>query len=216
MPKVSQSYRDARREQILDAARRCFLRAGFHETSMQDLFSEAGLSSGAVYRYFASKDELIVAIAEDNMRDVVAMIHAIATGDHRQSIGQALADVIDLIDSKHSTDGVGGLAIQVWAEALRNPVLAEQFSQLLNQVRGEVATVVRRYQASGDLPTGVPAAALVSVLVGIVPGHLVQLAVLGPGATRGAADALRALWPAESNTAIRKPAKGSNRPARSS
>ncbi|HEY0718123.1 MAG TPA: helix-turn-helix domain-containing protein, partial [Streptosporangiaceae bacterium] len=53
MPKVTQQYRDARRDQILSAARRCFLRDGFHVTSMQDLFAESGLSSGAVYRYFA-------------------------------------------------------------------------------------------------------------------------------------------------------------------
>ena len=65
MPKVTQQYRDARRDQILGAARRCFLRDGFHSTSMQDLFAEAGLSAGAVYRYFASKDEVIVAIAEE-------------------------------------------------------------------------------------------------------------------------------------------------------
>ena len=43
MPKVSQQHRDARREQIMAAARRCFLRDGFHATSMQDLFAEAGL-----------------------------------------------------------------------------------------------------------------------------------------------------------------------------
>ena len=79
MPKVSQQYRDARRDQILSAARRCFLRDGFHATSMQDLFAEAGLSSGAVYRYFASKDDVIIAIAEENMRDVVEMIHGVAT-----------------------------------------------------------------------------------------------------------------------------------------
>jgi TetR/AcrR family transcriptional regulator, transcriptional repressor of aconitase len=64
MPKVSQQYRDARREHILNSARRCFMRDGFHATSMQDLVAEAGLSAGAVYRYFASKDEMIVAITQ--------------------------------------------------------------------------------------------------------------------------------------------------------
>src|SRR6516165_12628 len=74
VPKVSQQYRDARRDQILDAARRCFLRDGFHATSMQDLFAEASLSSGAFYRYFASKDDVIIAIAEDNMGGVLETI----------------------------------------------------------------------------------------------------------------------------------------------
>ena len=52
MPKVSDAHRAARRRQILDAARRRFVRNGFHATSMQDIFAEAGLSAGAVYRYF--------------------------------------------------------------------------------------------------------------------------------------------------------------------
>ena len=73
MPKVSQQHRDARREQILAAARRCFLRDGFHATSMQDLFAESGLSSGAVYSYFASKDDVIEAIAEENIRGVLSV-----------------------------------------------------------------------------------------------------------------------------------------------
>jgi len=62
MPRVSEDHLTARREQILAAARRCFLRKGVHNTSMQDLIGEAGMSVGAVYRYFRSKDEIINAI----------------------------------------------------------------------------------------------------------------------------------------------------------
>ena len=83
MPKVTQQHRDARREQILAAARRCFLSDGFHATSMQDLFAASGLSSGAVYSYFASKDDVIVAIAEENMRGVTEMITAGSSGGTR-------------------------------------------------------------------------------------------------------------------------------------
>ena len=46
MPRVSEDHLLARRQQILDAARVCFLRDGFHNTSMQDVIAEAGLSVG--------------------------------------------------------------------------------------------------------------------------------------------------------------------------
>ena len=71
VPRVSADHLTARREQILAAARACFLRNGLHTTSMQDLIREAGLSVGAVYRYFKSKNEIINAIAETvaEMRD---------------------------------------------------------------------------------------------------------------------------------------------------
>ena len=45
------------------AAWKCFSRNGFHSTSMADVIAEAGLSAGAVYLYFRSKDDIIVAVA---------------------------------------------------------------------------------------------------------------------------------------------------------
>jgi AcrR family transcriptional regulator len=195
MPKVSQEYRDSRREQILAAARRCFLRDGFHATSMQDLFAEAGLSSGAVYRYFESKDDMIVAIAEENMRDVVQMIGAISAQEPDRSIGSALGSVFELVIAKHAETGLGGLAVLVWAEALRNPALAERFSSLLVTLRDDLVAVVREDQKRGKLPTDVPADALGALLFSIVPGYILQLALLGPSSVAGLPDAARALWP---------------------
>ena len=61
MPKVAKEHGEARRRQIVDAAYRCFARRGFHQTTMRDIYQEAGLSPGAVYHYFASKDEIIQA-----------------------------------------------------------------------------------------------------------------------------------------------------------
>ena len=54
-----------RRREILDAALFCFRRRGFHQATMQEICAEAGLSPGALYRYFNSKADIIAAIAED-------------------------------------------------------------------------------------------------------------------------------------------------------
>jgi AcrR family transcriptional regulator len=61
MPKISEEKRQARRDQILTASWRCFSRRGIHSTSMEDIIREANLSSGAVYLYFQSKEELCLA-----------------------------------------------------------------------------------------------------------------------------------------------------------
>jgi TetR/AcrR family transcriptional regulator, transcriptional repressor of aconitase len=65
MPKVSQSYLNARRSQILEAAIVCFSRDGFHRTTMQNIVKESKLSPGAIYNYFESKEEIIEAIANE-------------------------------------------------------------------------------------------------------------------------------------------------------
>ena len=193
MPKVSERYRDARRGQIMDAARRCFVRNGFRETSMTDLFAESGLSSGAFYSYFAGKDELIIAIAQENFHDVVAMIHTIAQ-EGAGSIGDALAHAIEVIDAKNAEAGFGGMAVQVWAEALRDPRLAAEFATLLEGVHEAIAVVVRRHQEAGTFDANVSATAFSRILVGVVPGYILQVALLGPAASTGVAETLRALW----------------------
>ncbi len=195
MPKVTQQYRDARREQILDAARRCFVRKGFHATSMQDLFAEAGLSSGAVYRYFASKDDMIVAIAQENLGDVVAMVHDAVVRGGALSAGQVMAEIFDLIRAKHAANGLGGLAVLVWGEALRDPALAGRFEELLGQMRADLAEVLAARDHGGTLPAGVSSDALAAVLVCTVPGYILQLTLFGEHAVSGVPDAMRALWP---------------------
>ena len=195
MPKVSQQYRDARRDQILGAARRCFLRDGFHSTSMQDLFAEAGLSAGAVYRYFASKDEVIVAIAEQNMREVLAMMRQVAKETPGRSLGDVVAALMALFRASDAAEDLGGMAVLVWAEALRNPALARQLRELLTRMGDELATLVAGHQQAGQLPSEVAAEAMARTLVSLMGGYILQLTMLGPDAVAGVPDAVRALWP---------------------
>ena len=70
MPKLKPDTQRARREHILDAAEHCFARAGFHRTTMQDICKEAGVSPGALYVYFDSKEALIAGICRARPRRV--------------------------------------------------------------------------------------------------------------------------------------------------
>jgi AcrR family transcriptional regulator len=199
VPKVSKNYRDARRQEILDAARRVFLRNGFHATSMQDLFAEAQLSSGAVYRYFAGKEEVVLAIAEDSMAEVLTTIRAVGPDDSGTSIGAALAAGVTQIHARNAENGLAGLGVQVWSEALRNPRVKVRFVEILTDLRGAVTTLVERHQQDGSLPSPATARALATVMISILTGYILQLAVLGDEAVAGVPEALRALWPEETD-----------------
>src|SRR4026207_477969 len=63
MPKISDERRAERREQILDGARRCFAEHGYEGATVAPLEAEIGLSRGAIFNYFASKEDLFVALA---------------------------------------------------------------------------------------------------------------------------------------------------------
>ena len=134
MPKITEQHREARRAQILDAARRCFVREGFHETSMQELLAEAGLSSGAVYGYFSSKDELIVAIAEDNISQISALLRSFTDRKAPGTARDLLIEVLGFIRSKHAENGFAAIALLVWSEATRNAELAARLTELIEGV----------------------------------------------------------------------------------
>src|SRR4029450_8063922 len=76
MPKVTEAYSAARRQQIIDAAYRCFARKGFHQATMRDIYEEAKLSPGAVYHYFDSKDAIIQASFEFDLERSGALFDA--------------------------------------------------------------------------------------------------------------------------------------------
>ena len=63
MPKISEERKTERREQILDGARRCFAENGYEGATVSRLEDEIGLSRGAIFNYFPSKEDLFVELA---------------------------------------------------------------------------------------------------------------------------------------------------------
>jgi len=69
MPKISEKRKAERREQILAAARRCFAELGYEGATVVRLEEATGLSRGAIFNYFPSKEELFVELAvQDSAR----------------------------------------------------------------------------------------------------------------------------------------------------
>lgn len=179
MPRVSEQHLAARRQQILDAARECFARNGFHATSMQDVIAAAGLSVGAVYRYFKSKEDLVTAIAEQVVGAVTEQLGDMLETAPRLPLDQALAHTLDVVEPELRPGGAFQLAIQVWAEAFRNPRLAEFVAQIYTRIRGHFVELARRAVAAGELPADADAEAVGSVLFGLVPAYALQRVMLG-------------------------------------
>ncbi|GAB3969170.1 TetR/AcrR family transcriptional regulator [Plantactinospora veratri] len=193
MPRVSDEHLAARRQQILDAARRCFLRNGFHATSMQDVISEAGLSVGAVYRYFGSKQELVTAIAESVLDGADQLFEKLASAEPPLPLIEALDRALAFVESQTGPDGVFPLAIQVWAESLRDPALAEFVARLYGRFRSRYVELARRAQQAGELPADADVEAVGAALFGLIPGFALQrILVAGPD-SRTYLDGVRAL-----------------------
>jgi TetR/AcrR family transcriptional regulator, transcriptional repressor of aconitase len=118
MPRVSQQYRDARREQITSAALRCFAERGFQQTSMADIIAESGLSAGAIYGHFESKQAIVLEVARLVVGDRIEELHEMGDAGVMPSPGDALATIVRAATS----DFHGGrVLVQLWSEAATSP-----------------------------------------------------------------------------------------------
>jgi AcrR family transcriptional regulator len=183
MPRVSQAHLTARRKQILDAARVCFARNGFHATSMQDVVTESGLSMGAVYRYFPSKDALVQAIAQGVVGIFVGRINQLIDAHPLPPLTTVMDDVLRLVETQAGPDGAVRMAIQVWGEALRNPALLDLVGRVYPQVRAAFVKLAGRARDEGQLPAWTDPEQVGAVLFSLALGYLVQLVLVG-GVTR--------------------------------
>jgi AcrR family transcriptional regulator len=181
MPKVTEEHAANRRRQIIDAGRACFIRNGFHQTSMQDIIAEAGLSVGAVYSYFKSKDELIGAIIQEVGEHINANLGGAVGTDPAPDLDVALGAALSVMDSQ--LEGLFRLAIQMWGEAVRDPAVGVHVTKVYENVRGHYAELARRLVADGRLAPGTDPLAVASVLLSITQGYGLQR-VLMTGLTK--------------------------------
>ncbi|MFB4194437.1 TetR/AcrR family transcriptional regulator [Streptomyces carpaticus] len=179
MARVSQEHLDARRRQIVAGAARCFARDGFHATSMQDVLRETGLSAGAVYRYFPSKDAIIVALALDVLRQVGgAFSDAAAHPDPPAQPGDVLADTLNGVLA--GLDVPPSLILQVWAETLRNPELDAVLQRGIAGVLASWTTIAENYQRRGLMRADIPPEHVARTILACAQGFLVQRALIAP------------------------------------
>jgi AcrR family transcriptional regulator len=178
MPRVSEAHLAARRQQILDAARICFLRNGFHTTSMQDVIAEAGLSVGAVYRYFKSKNDIVEAIAEQYASQVSDLL-ATLVADPDRSLADVMQGAVGVIDANIGPDGPMRLAVQVWAEALRDDRVGQIAEHVYSRLRSNFVTVARRAVETGQLSADTDPEATGAALFSLVIGYGLQKMLTG-------------------------------------
>ncbi|MEU4561222.1 TetR/AcrR family transcriptional regulator [Actinoplanes sp. NPDC023936] len=179
MPRVSEAHLAARRQQILDAAVRCFLRKGFHQTSMQDVIKEADLSVGAFYRYFKSKNELITAIAGDKISQVTSVLDELLTAEPSPAVPEIIDRVLELIDRSVEEDGPVRIAVQVWGEAVHDPEVGALVAEIYGRVRSRAVQIAERAQAGGQLHADADPVGVGAALFGLIQGYILQRILLG-------------------------------------
>jgi AcrR family transcriptional regulator len=195
MPRVSDDHLAARRDQIIDAATARFAANGFQATGMADVIAASGLSAGAVYRYFRSKDELIEAIVERVLGQAAGRFEQLLAEDDAPAPAEAVATAVDLVATIAGRGPVDltRVAVQAWAEALRNPSVHGVATHAYRTIRGYFAEVARRAQVTGRLPRDADPEQAAAAMLSLVLGFLLQRLLLEDVPAAAYGDGVRAL-----------------------
>lgn len=174
MPKVSAAYVEARRNQILDAATKCFARHGVREATIKQICAEADLSAGAIYRYFPSKQAILDAVYARAMVSNRAFVEQIDTAqDPVATISQLVSGMVGFVGDPRLREA-HRLSIQVQAASIHQPELADGLRRLQQDVVEQLSPVLRRLQATGRIPDDVDVEYFTWVLLAAYQGLRVQ------------------------------------------
>ncbi len=181
VPRRSGEHMAMRREQVLEAALRCFADQGFHATTMADVIRESGLSAGSVYRYFPSKAALVQAGSAGIFAAARGALADLMERPDPASPAEALHHLLEQLLAYAVKDDLDltRVGVTAWAEALRDPVLLGEVGTMYRALRGDFVRLLEIWRDAGHLPAEADVEAGGQFLFGAMPGFLLQRLLLG-------------------------------------
>ncbi|WP_045741226.1 MULTISPECIES: TetR/AcrR family transcriptional regulator [Actinoplanes] len=183
MPRVSQDQLDARRHEILSAARGCFARYGYEGATVRRLEEATGMSRGAIFHHFRDKESLFLATAED---DAAAMVETVA----RNGLVQVMRDLLDRAGSSDGdTAGWLGTQLEVSHRLRTDPAFAKRWAERSAAIAEATRERLERQREAGVLRLDVPVDMLAQFLELAYDGLVLHLATgRPPGELAGVLD----------------------------
>ena len=163
MPKISEERRTERREEILEGARRCFAEHGYEGATVVKLEQAIGLSRGAIFNYFSSKEDLFLELAR---RDDERLIQLWMEKGWEATLREVVEEDPDWI----------GVYLEMSRKERTNPELRRlRRARAEEELAPALIEHVRDEQARGDLRDDVPAEKIAGFVSLVANGIAVQL-----------------------------------------
>ena len=159
----------ARREQILSAARRCFIDRGYHPTRMDDIAKTASLSKGGVYFHFKSKREVFDSLVKEEFDRAMTFLTEVTGGDKHIAEKLQVLGTFYLDYFKGAPDAPR-FFIVMGEMALRDPEVAAQLREMQGAFIREVEKLIQQGVAEGVLRNDVDHQAMAAVLKALLDG----------------------------------------------
>ncbi len=172
MPKVVPEYKEAAKSKIVEAARIVFGKRGYHDSTMDDVAQEVGVSKGALYSYFKSKEDLLKEISLQGHQRLRTILNETGTCNNLE---EALERVYTMITEKYQ----GNLHTQFEIVALSShdekiqKIVFEDYQKDIGAVEG----FVEEKKKQGVMRTDVEARVLAELFTALYMGTLAKLLI---------------------------------------
>ena len=164
----------ARRDAILAAARTCFARKGFHQTSTAAICAQAGMSPGNLFHYFPTKQAIIAAIVDQEGSETAAYFAGVQGSADAYG---ALLDFMDLVLALAADGDFAGLALDISAEAMRDPDIAARVARNDAVLRAGVQALLESAAARGQVDAALDPAQTAGWIAALIDGIFNRVAV---------------------------------------
>lgn len=159
--------RDQQIQRILDAAQACFVRSGFQGASMQQICAECGMSPGALYRYFPSKEAIVAAICEADREDEMTCFAVFR--DATSAVDGLVEGAMAHIAHTHNK-GSAALFAEMRSESNRNPTIRETVDGHKLEIAGMIAPLIQGAMERGEIAPPVEPQTLMAILMSVGEG----------------------------------------------
>ncbi|MEW9808731.1 TetR/AcrR family transcriptional regulator [Mesorhizobium sp. ZMM04-5] len=159
--------RDQQVQRILEAAQACFIRSGFQGASMQQICTECGMSPGALYRYFPSKEAIVAAICEADRQDDLTCFGVFR--DATSAVDGLVAGAMAHITHTHKK-GSAALFAEMRSESNRNDTIRNTVDGHKQEIAQLIAPLVQRAIDRGEIDPPIEIQTLLAVLMSVGEG----------------------------------------------
>lgn len=171
MPKIRPETRVERRQSLVDAAWRCAAVRGFRDLTVDDVCAEAGASKGAFYGYFRQKQDLLLALLEDDAAALDRELAGITSGS--SSGVERVLRFAQVMLARGDDPARVQVRADLWAELLTDEVVRARLVEATRHRRELVRSWIEEAVASGEL-VAIPANALSSILLALTDGLMLH------------------------------------------
>lgn len=146
-PAENDRIRRATTEQILKTALSLFCEKGYHSTSIEDVAKQAQISKGLLYHYFKSKEDLLAAIVDLRINDLLEVMNSAAA--KLTPVAQIRHIVEGALEDVHRQPEVFRFYLNLFTQPKLDPVVAKYSQRLMDEQARQFAVQTEMFSKLG-------------------------------------------------------------------